>query len=271
MAGQTMFRAASGAAKADDNGRIIRYKFSDASVARDNHTIANAGWVLANFLKNPVFLWAHDAGALPIGRVVDIGVTASGLMGNVEYLTADQYPFADTVYQLVRAGYLNATSVSWNPIEWKYSQDKGRAGGIDFLKQELLEVSQVPVPALPGALVEARKRGIDTGPMFLWAEKALDKGVKSLPMRRQLEALRRDARMPKAARTAFTAIQTENDRRIEALAIKASVERMCDEHDAKMASLQREAAERRQSEIETSTLEGRIACAQKLKAEYPLH
>ena len=179
----------------NDNGRIIRYVFSDSSVARDNHTISTGGWDLKNFMTNPVFLWAHDSGALPIGRVVDIGAVGDRLMGTVEYLERDLYPFADTVYQLVRGGFLNAVSVSWEPLEYKFSQDKGRAGGIDFLRQELLEVSQVPVPCLPGALATARASGIDTGPMHEWLERALDTGGLAMVSRSELENLRRAAKM----------------------------------------------------------------------------
>jgi HK97 family phage prohead protease len=272
MAITKLHRTVVGAAKADDNSRVIKYKFSDGSVARDNHTISNSGWDLTNFKSNPVFLWAHDASQLPIGKVTDIAVTSAGLMGSVEYLTADQYPFADTVYQLVRSGYLNATSVSWNPLDWKYSTDKSRPGGIDFLKQELLEVSQVPVPALPGALVEARKHGIDTGPIYQWAERILDsRGIKSRKACLQLETLRSAAKMPKVERTAFTPKQTESDRRIEVMAMKAKFERTCREHDAKMLELYQTSVAKRQSYIETSTLEGRIAHAKRMKKIYSMH
>lgn len=189
-------RASTASPQINDNGRIIRYMFSDDSVARDNHTINTGGWQLENFLANPVFLWAHDASQLPIGRVVDIGVSAGKLIGDVEYLDRDQYEFADTVYQMVRGGYLNATSVSWMPLEYRYSQDKSRPGGIDFLKQELLEISQVPVPAMPTALATARANGIDTGPMHEWLERALDTGGLQMVSRAELEALRRASKMP---------------------------------------------------------------------------
>jgi len=197
---QKFFRATAEKPQADDNGRVIRYEFSSSAVARDNHTINTAGWDLVNYLRNPVFLWAHDSSALPIGRVVNIGVSGDRLMGDVEYAEADIYPFADTVYRMVKANLLNAVSVSWNPIEYRFSQDKGRAGGIDFLKQELLEVSQVPVPAMPSALVTARGLGIDTGPMHQWLERALDSGGFAMVRRRELEEIRRAARMPSAGK-----------------------------------------------------------------------
>lgn len=184
--------------KADDlaagEGRAISYIFSDETVARDGHTIRNAGWDLENFLQNPVFLWCHDSSEPPIGRVTSIVKTGSRLIGTVEYADADTYDFADTIFRLTKAGYINATSVSWAPLEWKWSQDKARPGGIDFLRQELLEISAVPVPALPTALATARAAGIDTGPLYRWAEKVLDGGNLIIIPRAELEQLRRDAK-----------------------------------------------------------------------------
>ena len=188
-----------GMLEADDGtsvDRVIRYAFSDASVARDHHTIAANAWGLENFLKNPVFLWAHDAGEPPIGRVVNLGTENGILRGEVEYADRDTYPFADTVYRLVKGGFINATSTSWIPLDWTIARDKSRPGGVDFTKVELLEISQVPVPALPTALVEARHQGIDTKPVFDWAERMLDSGGYTILPRAQLEALRVEAKMP---------------------------------------------------------------------------
>src|SRR5260370_23657477 len=93
-------------------------------VARDGHTIATAGWELGNYLKTPVVLFAHDSSQLPIGRMVELGAIGDRLMGSVEYPEPDVYPFADTVYRLVKGGYLNAVSVGWLPLDWKFSQDR---------------------------------------------------------------------------------------------------------------------------------------------------
>ena len=54
----------------------------------------------------------------------------------------------------------------------------------------------MPVPALPTALVEARRQGIDTKPMFDWAEQMLDSGGFTILPRAELEALRLEAKMP---------------------------------------------------------------------------
>ena len=149
----------------------------------------NPGWQLDNFLTNPVFLWAHDAGQPPIGRVSYVNKVGSELRGAVRYATADEYPFADTIYRLTKGGFINAVSVSWLPLNWNYSTDKNRPGGVDFLEQELLEVSAVPLPSLPTALATSRGAGLNVAPLAAWAERELDLG-RSPINRRELEAMR---------------------------------------------------------------------------------
>jgi HK97 family phage prohead protease len=186
----------------ESSGRTISYVFSDESVARDGHTISSSGWDLDAFKSNPVFLWAHDSSSPPVGRVTSVVKSGARLLGTVEYADADTYPFADTIFRLTKGKFLNATSVSWLPIEWKHSTDRSRPGGIDFLKQELLEVSAVPVPALKTALVTARGQGIDTAPIFDWATRMLDAGGVAAIPRAELEQIRKEARMPTARKPA---------------------------------------------------------------------
>ena len=176
--------------------RCVRYSFSDATVGRDMHTIQPDAWDLTNFERNPVFLWAHCDDELPVGRVEDLTTQAGRLTGLVRYA---EHPVADTVYQLVKGAFLNATSTGWLPLEWKAANDRKRPGGLDFTRVELLEISQVPVPALPTALVTARKAGVDTRPLYDWAERLLDHGDFAVIPRPDLEALRKAARMPKSA------------------------------------------------------------------------
>jgi phage head maturation protease len=179
----------------DDGNRVVTYILSTEEVARDNHRIRTAGFKLDNFKANPVLLWAHDAAQPPIGRFSDIWIDGDKLLGAVVYADRETYEFADTIYRLVKDRMINAVSVSWNPIRWKYSTDPKRPGGIDFLEQDLLEVSQVPLPCLPSALAIARSAGIDTGPIARWAEKTYDE-AKSTWSRGMLARLYRAAKSP---------------------------------------------------------------------------
>ncbi|HVB67967.1 MAG TPA: HK97 family phage prohead protease [Acetobacteraceae bacterium] len=198
-----VFRVSAGREKVyDDGSRRIRFCFSDGSVDRMGDTIKAAGWRLHDFLKNPVALWAHDSLSPPIGRAGNVLVENERLMGDIEFAAPEVYAFADTIYRLAAAGFVNAVSVGFMPIEWEFSRDKGREFGIDFADQELLEISVVPVPANANALAEARAKGIDTRPLAEWAERVLDGGEKILVPRAELERLQKAASMSTSRRRA---------------------------------------------------------------------
>jgi len=135
------------------------------------------GWYLTNYKKNPVIQWAHNHSIPAVAKAIKTWVEDKKLMIKGKF--ADT-PFAQELRQLVEGGFLNATSVGFYPLvadtkgtiemETKmyrrateeeikksiYDNDLG----IKFDKQELLEVSWVNVPALPQALVTARKEGL---------------------------------------------------------------------------------------------------------------
>lgn len=142
--------------------RALRFVISNGDVDRELDTIAVEGWDLRNYQRNPVVLWGHDASRLPIGRAFDVGVEDGALKASVEFVPADLPEggaFADSVYRLARSGFIAATSVGFRPIKYEYSHDKDRGAddwfpGIDFLEQELVELSIVTVPANPDALLE---------------------------------------------------------------------------------------------------------------------
>lgn len=197
----TFYREAVGADAANSSGRLVTYKLSDSSVGRDNHRILAGAWQYDNFLRNPVMPWAHLTDEPPIAKWVDLWERGDELFGVADYADRDTYPFADTIFRLVKGGFLSAVSTGWLPLEYKFTSDRSRPGGVDFSKVELLEASQVPVPALPTALVVARSQGIDTRPLYDWTERMLDtkKSMQFLP-RSELEILRREAKMPVTAK-----------------------------------------------------------------------
>jgi HK97 family phage prohead protease len=146
--------------RATDNGsRVVTFCFSDGSVDRVGDRIDPHGWDLTSFRSNPVALWAHDSSSPPIGRVRRTYVSAERLMGEIEFAGPETYAFADQIYRLVVDGFVNAVSVGYLPLEWKWADDDDRHG-IDFQRQELLEISVVPIPANAHALVELQAKGL---------------------------------------------------------------------------------------------------------------
>lgn len=156
--------------------RTKRFTITTDSVDRDGDTIAVDGWDISNYMKNPVVLWAHDSRTLPIGKALEVIASPGKLSAVDEFTTRELNPLGDMVYNLVDQGFLNAVSVGFRPIKWSFNEDRGGSGWMpayDFLEQELLEHSVVPIPANPDALIEARSAGIDILPLKSWAEEVL--------------------------------------------------------------------------------------------------
>ncbi len=159
--------------KADGDGRTLTFTISTASVDRMGDTIAVDGWNLEQYRKNPVVLWAHDASKPPVGKSPKVWIEDGKLKAQTEFVPADNPAvgrFAEGVLQLYKGGFLSATSVGFAPLKYAFTDDPQRRYGIDFMEQELLEFSAVPVPANAEALIEGRAAGIDIAPVLDWAE-----------------------------------------------------------------------------------------------------
>ena len=192
--------------------RTVRFCFSDSSVDRMQDTIDAKGWDLHAFNKNPVALWAHDSSSLPVGRASNVLIEGTRLMGDIEFADVATYAFADTVYKLLLAKFLNAVSVGFLPLDYDWADDdEARGWGIDFKRQELLEISVVPVPANSNALAEARSKGIDTRPLVEWAERTLEGGGRVILPRAELERLRKAAKEPAMPRQRKTPVKADGE------------------------------------------------------------
>lgn len=137
----------------------VSFIASSMDADRYGDTIDQAGWVTDNFRANPVLLWAHSHDCPPVGKVGKIGPGVNGNLtaSEITFTPAEMHAFGDEVGQMVRGGFLNTVSVGFLPLEWEERYDKeGRFLGYHFSRCELLEISVVPVPANPQALIEGR-------------------------------------------------------------------------------------------------------------------
>jgi len=147
-------------AKEVEEGVIEAIVGSSNVIDRMGEVIDQAGWSLKNYMKNPVILWGHNVheNRPPIGKALKVWVdgdkkSASGkqkLMFKVKFDLQDN--FAAEVYRKIKEGFLNTVSVGFIPLE---SEDN------IFTKAELLELSVVPVPANPEAVVQIRDLGAE--------------------------------------------------------------------------------------------------------------
>lgn len=147
--------------------RVLEIAGSTEDVDRMGDIIRASGWKLGPFKKNPVFMWGHDYSQPPIGRALKVWVDneTNMLMFNIEFAGPEVYEFADTIYRLYKEGFMHATSVGFIPLEWEGKSEEEpypKWEGNVFTKQELLELSAVPVPANANALVTARDGGLIT-------------------------------------------------------------------------------------------------------------
>lgn len=146
--------------------RQYEFTASTADMDRDGEVIDVEGWDLKNFKKNPVIMYAHDYRTLPIGKATHIGVKDGKLKNTVEFPPEGTYEFADIVERLVNTGYLKTESVGFIPRKWEDGDGGEKEPRRTYTKQELLEISIVPVPSNPNALMNAVKEGVITTKQF---------------------------------------------------------------------------------------------------------
>lgn len=156
----------------EDSRRTLWAVASMEEPDREGDVILAEGWELENYRKNPVILFAHKYDQPPVARALEIGVSQKGLRFRAQFPSRKEYPFADTIYQLYRGGYLRSFSVGFIPKLWedrKPASGDGQGGRFApanlpqarlFRRHELVEISVVPIPTHPRALAEAQKKGL---------------------------------------------------------------------------------------------------------------
>ena len=123
---------------------------------RDRDRVIPTGCAFENYLRNPVLLWGHnyrEPWAI-IGNADAIEVSDAGLRIRPAFREPANEHDPMTVVQLLwENNFVRGASIGFRPLEWEPND----AGGRDYTKWELLEVSLVPVPANQEALRMAVK------------------------------------------------------------------------------------------------------------------
>ena len=172
----------------DRENRTVPFVASTATIDRYGDIIEQEGWMLDFYKRNPVGLLNHDSRSLPIAKAIKCGIVNGVLFALMQFAKVDEYPVADTTFKLIQGGYLNAMSVGFIPLEFKYRYEEVPEGedpkpwpvGRIYTKSELLENSVVTVPANPEALVQGRSfdfssvKSVTLGPVFEAAFKAIE-------------------------------------------------------------------------------------------------
>jgi uncharacterized protein len=164
----------------EEKERVLRFVGSDENPDRDSDIIEVAGWKTDEYMKNPVFLWAHNGHMTPpIGKAVNVtkDLIAKKLIFDIKFPTieelssdienpAEHAKFTDMIYNMYKNGYMNATSVGFKGLKIKTRDDASVIDkpewqrGKRYIEQNLLELSAVPIPANANALIDASSKGL---------------------------------------------------------------------------------------------------------------
>ena len=150
-------------AKEIDSVSDGQYEFcaSDESVDSYGDVVRADGWELTRYKKNPIVLFQHQ-NSVPVGISTRVWQDGKKLMARIKLAAEGTSPFIDTLRKLLEQKIIRAVSVGFLPLEEKYIRDESndRVTGYEFIRQELLEISLVSVPANPNALSQAKSLSI---------------------------------------------------------------------------------------------------------------
>jgi len=131
---------------------IIRAVVSTAEVDRYNEVIDIGAWSkgLDRYKQHPVLLSSHDYNGLTrqIGKALHIGIEGNSLVAEFKYFVGEGNPEADWAFNLASKG-IAAFSVGFLPLE---TDNNSQIAKRVYKQVELIEISQVLVPANPEAL-----------------------------------------------------------------------------------------------------------------------
>lgn len=188
----------------DSHSPVFEAIASTAALDRDREVLLPRGVMIDNFMKNPVMLHIHDYRQLPVGKVLEIGIEKKEV--------SFKFQFADTdtgreLRYLYDNDFMNAFSVGFYPRAAKMITDEDgekvklpvaddTEEVVDLSKYEtrpravihkweLLEISPVPVPSNPEALLRRSadlvvRKYHDQPALAAHAKSALDADVTSL-------------------------------------------------------------------------------------------
>ena len=135
--------------------RQIRVIVSTGDVDRAGDIIDPNGIDFTAYRKNPVVLYQHDHDE-PIARCTDIGVVDGRVEALVQFPDQGAAEKSDEVYNLIKAGVLNAISIGFIPLESISLDPKDSWGPKRYTKCECIEFSVVSVPCNSNALIVER-------------------------------------------------------------------------------------------------------------------
>lgn len=145
-----------------DNTPGMEFKViaSNMAIDRDNEIIDINGWDTENFMKNPVILWGHDLKSLPIGVALKCYREGDNLIVEGKFASKEANPIAENVRCLYNEKIIKTVSVGFIGKEYTFIKTKDGQDILKWTKQELYELSFVPVPSNPEAVSLMKSKGL---------------------------------------------------------------------------------------------------------------
>lgn len=156
---------------------IIEIMASDETIDRDNDIIRVDGWQTENWLKTGSLLYGHDPSSPfnVVGSAEGAEVRDRKLYLKSRLAKKGTSETHDMIRSLIKQKVLKGVSVGFKAIDYEQNDH----GGLNFLKQELLEISLTPVPANANAMVMMKDMSEETK-SELFPEKKIDLNTLSL-------------------------------------------------------------------------------------------
>ena len=128
------------------------FVLTDESVNGYGYRVLTSGIGREQFLKNPVMLYSHEYGLLPIGTWEEVREKDGQLLATAKFDEGD--PFAQEVARKVDEGILRCCSIGFNVLSIYESDDLKLPGqiGPTVTKSELLECSICAIGANRNAM-----------------------------------------------------------------------------------------------------------------------
>lgn len=167
----------------DEKRRTADFVASTSVVDAHDEIVDQGSWVLDDYLKNPVVLFAHCSRELPIGKSIDVqlvnGPRGTQLECRIEFATEDMNPLAEQVWKMVVGKFLRAVSVGFIPRSYRMEMRDGEDVWV-WADCVLKEISVTPVPANPEALAKMKSLAL--------GERSAPTTDDSIPLRSQVRS-----------------------------------------------------------------------------------
>ena len=138
--------------------RTVEHWITREVTDRDSEIVISDGMDAAEFMLNPVVLWAHERWTPPIGKALDGSLSITPQQGVSARTEFAKGPLASEILDLYKGGFMRAWSIGFSVQQME---------GNVISAWSLREYSAVPVPSNPLALVKAAEAGSDLAPRLL--------------------------------------------------------------------------------------------------------